>query len=220
MWGRDVDTGGGVGPEICTVAASCKQADAGGLGGEFGGPSGISVGPSGDLFVSDNQNKRIQRFDSSGSFKRAWGKDVDVGTPGDGFEICTEAGDCKVGINGTLDGEFQIVQDVSVDSAGRVYVADSNTRIQRFDAQGNFQLAWAHSGPAWPPTPRATLPTGSNRVTQYGSDADADGVFDSADNCPSASNPGQGNADADTQGDACDTDDDGDGVADGPTPAH
>ena len=57
--------------------------------------------------------------------------------------------------------------------------------------------------------------TGSNRVTQYSSDADADGVFDSADNCPSAANPGQGNTDADAQGDACDADDDGDGVADG-----
>jgi hypothetical protein len=47
-----------------------------------------------------------------------------------------------------------------------------------------------------------------------GSDVDLDGVVDSLDNCPENSNTNQLNTDGDTQGDACDLDDDNDGVAD------
>ncbi len=46
------------------------------------------------------------------------------------------------------------------------------------------------------------------------SDDDADGVPDTGDNCPTASNPSQANLDGDAQGDACDPDDDNDGVGD------
>ena len=47
-----------------------------------------------------------------------------------------------------------------------------------------------------------------------GSDADDDGVADDVDNCPNAANPDQLDSDGDLSGDVCDTDDDGDGVAD------
>ena len=43
-------------------------------------------------------------------------------------------------------------------------------------------------------------------------DSDGDGVPDATDNCPNASNPGQGDLDGDGIGDACDSDRDGDGV--------
>lgn len=45
-------------------------------------------------------------------------------------------------------------------------------------------------------------------------DADGDGVEDSADNCPDVANADQANYDADALGDACDSDDDNDGLLD------
>ena len=45
-------------------------------------------------------------------------------------------------------------------------------------------------------------------------DMDNDGIPDINDNCPSDSNPTQANTDFDSQGDACDSDDDNDGLTD------
>jgi hypothetical protein len=51
-------------------------------------------------------------------------------------------------------------------------------------------------------------------ITGWTPDGDGDGIFDSADNCPSVTNADQANLDGDAAGDACDPDDDADGVAD------
>ena len=41
--------------------------------GQFDFPEGIAVAPSGDVYVADTANDRIQRFDASGNFIGKWG---------------------------------------------------------------------------------------------------------------------------------------------------
>jgi NHL repeat-containing protein len=129
----------------------------GSLGGEFGGlsasPRGVAVREAtGDVYVVDTSNHRVQRFSSDGAFELAVGFDViQAGKPGDlgtGFEVCTVAADCKAGINtvtvpGAPGGELSGPQGVAVNQVtGDFYVTDGFARVQQFDADGGFVRAW------------------------------------------------------------------------------
>jgi NHL repeat len=143
-WGQNVVLGGSTGFEVCAVESMCRIGDASSaLGGEMYWPEGVAVGPNGDLYVADRRRHRIQQFTSTGNFMRAWGQDVATGG-GTGFEVCTEALQCKSGVaGGALGGELDVPMAVSADPAGNVYVADAgNLRIQVFTATGSFVRAW------------------------------------------------------------------------------
>lgn len=133
LWGHDVSTVGG-GFEIC--ASDCRQGTPGSGNGQFGevvspgtestdpawGKVGIAVDPvSGDVFVADPGNSRLQRFAADGTFVAA------LGAPGTGL------------------GEFgpNDPQRVVVDSNQIVYISDTNdsSRVQRYDAQAGTFLA-------------------------------------------------------------------------------
>ena len=75
-FGKDVVAGGPTGFEICTASATCQSGGFGGLGGEMNHPFGIATDPSGNLYVADTDNNRIQKFNSAGTWDRAWGKNV------------------------------------------------------------------------------------------------------------------------------------------------
>jgi len=94
--------GGGIGPGH----ASSPQAQE---AGQFRSPWGITVDASGDVYVTDTGNHRVQKFDREGNFITQWG----------GF--------------GTGDGQFNFPYGIAVDPRGCIFVADSgNTRIQQF----------------------------------------------------------------------------------------
>jgi hypothetical protein len=135
-WGKNV---GGTGVGICTVAASCQAGAVGGLGGDIFSPEGVATDAAGNVYVAESNNIRIQKFDSSGVFLRAWGMDVG----GAGVGVCTLAASCHQGTRGTLGDEFSNPWDVATDASGNVYVTDQNLfRVQKFDASGGFLRAW------------------------------------------------------------------------------
>ena len=89
----------------------------------IGGPSGIDVDSSGNVYVGDVGNGRIQKFDSDGNFITKWGS------------------------YGTEDGQFDYPNGIAVDSSDNVYVSEvGNHRIQKFDSNGNFITKWGSFG--------------------------------------------------------------------------
>jgi hypothetical protein len=118
----------------------------GSTGGLFSNPRGVAVhNGSGSLYVVDAGRNRIQQFDSSGGFVRAWGADVDT-AGGTGFEVCVVAASCKSGVAGAEGGMLNLstLGGVAVNqSSGAVYVTDANNlRVQQFTASGQFVRAW------------------------------------------------------------------------------
>lgn len=85
------------------------------------------------------------------------------------------------------------------------YLSDSNSNPVG-DGDGDTYIDNASNG---------TIVVGSGTCT----DSDGDGVPDSSDNCPTVSNADQANFDGDSMGDACDIDDDNDGLVDPSEPA-
>jgi hypothetical protein len=127
------------------------------LGGQLNNPDGVAVNNSnGNFYVVDGENHRIQQFDSSCNFIRAWGFDtIQAGKPGDlgstAFETCSVAADCKKGINTVSPapgGELSIGAaaggGVAVNQAtGNVYVLNKEfLRVDEFAAGGAFIRAF------------------------------------------------------------------------------
>ena len=135
----------GGGYEICgpVTSTDCQAGAVGGLGGEMNGPVGVAIDPAGNIYVGDNGNNRIQRFDQNANWQRTWGMGVNATTPGGGFEICTAASGatCQTGSQGGQGGEMDFPAGVATDATGHVYVADAgNERVQRFDSLGNWEI--------------------------------------------------------------------------------
>jgi len=91
--------------------------------GQFNQPRGIDLDSSGNVFVADALNHRIQKFTFTGTFIREWGQ------------------------FGTQNGQFRFPNDVAVNREGNVFVADiGNDRTQKFTNTGGFIRSWGTTG--------------------------------------------------------------------------
>jgi sugar lactone lactonase YvrE len=135
-FGRDVVSGNlETGFEVCNPSDTCKSgAVVDGAAGELSNPGGIAIDASGRLFVSDLHN-RISEFTLEGAFVRAFGGGVDTGDPA--LQECTATTGCQPGIGSSGPGQLAGGEDIAIDSAGRLHVADSgNARVSVFEADG------------------------------------------------------------------------------------
>jgi hypothetical protein len=153
LWGKDTIRPGapgntGAGFEVCTSAltgaAGCQGGALGDAAGEMSHPTGIAVDQStGDVYVMDRGNRRIQQFTLDGGFVRAWGWGVDTGA--NAFEICTES--CQAGVPGPQPGQFgasSTTNSLAISPVSNTLFATDgvNGRVMEFELDGAFVGEW------------------------------------------------------------------------------
>jgi DNA-binding beta-propeller fold protein YncE len=99
----------------------------GSFDGQLNGPTGVAVGPDGNVYVGELNNNRISVFAPTGEFLRKFGG------PGSG------------------PGQFNGIRHMEFDAQGRLWVGETgNDRVQVVDAFGGFlgQLGTGSAGNA------------------------------------------------------------------------
>lgn len=129
--------------------------------GKLEQPMGIAVGPSGDVYVTDGQNRVIQ-LDATGRYVREWrgrgsesepfGNPMGLAVAPDGSVYVSDFELDRVekftadgrwlstfGNHGSQAGQFDGPSGLAVDDSGFIFVTDFyNHRVQKFDPDGGF----------------------------------------------------------------------------------
>jgi NHL repeat len=145
--------------------------------GAFAFPNGVAVGPSGNVYVADSNNHRVQEFTAGGTFISMFGWEVDKTIKAN---ICTAASKdtCGAAIEGGLGGQMTFDAGLFVDqTTGNVFVQDfSNFRVDEYTAAGEFMLTL---GGEVDKTTKANVCTAvSGDVCQAGIQNASQGAFD------------------------------------------
>jgi RHS repeat-associated protein len=172
-----LDTGHNRVQEFDSKGQFIRQFGAYGSGnGEFSSPQGIAVDAEDNVWVASG-TARVQEFSHQGAFIRAWSAPAEFGNASlsgialdaeghvwasgsfpvyregkfltDHVEELTATGARlrSFGPSGAENGQLQEPQDLTVDAAGNVWVADTaNHRIQEFTAAGAFVRKFGSKG--------------------------------------------------------------------------
>jgi len=91
--------------------------------GQFDYTYGVAVDSSNNVYVTDDVNNRVEKFDSNGNYLTQWGS------------------------GGSGNGQFLNPTGIAADSSNNVYVADiGNYRVEKFDSNGNYLTQWGNYG--------------------------------------------------------------------------
>ena len=137
----------------------------------FNNPQGITINTSGNIYVADTGNHRIQKFSPDGALITRWGSyglgdgqfsvPSWIATDSNGNVYVTERDHSRIqkftangefitkwGSQGSGDGQFKgLLHGIAADSSGNIYVVDSaNYRIQKFNSDGAFITKWGTYG--------------------------------------------------------------------------
>ena len=97
--------------------------------GEFSAsPQGIDVDSTGNVYVSDGNNNRVQVFDSSGNFISQWEASI---------PYSPLIGNCNTGQTNP--------RGITVDGSGNVYVTFI-AKVKKYDSSGAFMTEWGSCG--------------------------------------------------------------------------
>jgi hypothetical protein len=109
--------------------------------GQVQSPQGVAVqATSGNVYVADTGNARVDVFGPSGRFIEAFGWGVADGQPR--AEVCATS--CQAGIAGSGAGQFSRPTTIAIGAppgpaANKVFVGDAgNNVVEQFDADGTF----------------------------------------------------------------------------------
>ena len=146
MFGWGV-TDGGSSFETCT--SSCQVGVFGSGNGQFHTPEGVGIDSSGNVYVADNANNRIEKFSSSGSYVAQYALSfapINISIDGSGNMLVV--GNNLVSTlnpNGVLSTQFgsgllSAPLGITIDNQGNVYVANNSQSgsvgnlVQKFHA--------------------------------------------------------------------------------------
>lgn len=154
-------------PALPSPAGYCFAREWGTRGsgnGQFFYPYGIATDPSGNVFVGDTNNYRIEKFDPVGKFLAAWATPdfpEDLAADGVGNVYMVDEWNSHVltydnegnllatwGSFGWEDGQLYYPTGIAVDAEGNSYIVpySSVSRIQKFDPEGNFLAGFGNDG--------------------------------------------------------------------------
>jgi DNA-binding beta-propeller fold protein YncE len=144
---------GTTGGNVCTVSSKdeCRPGESSSEAGGFSYLNSVTVDPrTGNVYVADSANNRVQELTATGAFVAMFGWDVNEtktrqATSSQAEEnVCTGAsGDmCTAGVQGTAAGQLAYPAGVAVaPTTGDVYVLEISSndfRVDKFTAGGRF----------------------------------------------------------------------------------